>query len=143
MFKHLFSFKGRMRRRDYWISAVATPFVTFILFLLIITGLPEDSPLAASLLLIVFGVGIWYEMAENTKRCHDLGRSGWWQLIPFYGFALLFARGQEGPNEYGPDPKANDEIEKVAGLDMKRPASQFDVEMAAIRLEREKNSGRL
>lgn len=45
------------------------------------------------------------------QRCHDLNKSGWFYLvlvIPVIGiiFALylLFAKGTEGPNQYGPDP---------------------------------------
>jgi hypothetical protein len=42
------------------------------------------------------------------KRAHDLGLSGWYILIPFFGFWLFFAPGQSGPNKFGPDPRAPD-----------------------------------
>jgi uncharacterized membrane protein YhaH (DUF805 family) len=48
-----------------------------------------------------------------VKRLHDLGRSGWEYflfLLPFYniylGLLLLFKRGSDGDNKYGPDPLA-------------------------------------
>lgn len=33
------------------------------------------------------------------RRCHDMGRNGWYSLIPFYNpFVLLFKRSQEREN---------------------------------------------
>ena len=45
-------------------------------------------------------------MAQAVKRSHDLDNTGWYILIPFYGFWLLFAEGTRGNNKYGEDPKA-------------------------------------
>lgn len=46
-----------------------------------------------------------------VRRCHDLDRSGYWGLlvlIPvvnfFFLLYLLFAKGTDGWNQYGPDP---------------------------------------
>jgi len=50
-----------------------------------------------------------------TRRLHDIGKSGWWQLIgfiPFLGAIVLivfFAKqGDSGSNEYGPSPLPQD-----------------------------------
>jgi len=48
---------------------------------------------------------VWFMCAQNCKRSHDSGNSGWYQLIPFYVIYLLFAKGEEGANEYGDNPK--------------------------------------
>jgi uncharacterized membrane protein YhaH (DUF805 family) len=48
----------------------------------------------------------WFILAQGAKRCHDIGKSGWWQFIPFYPFFLMFEKGQEGKNKY-------DEIETL------------------------------
>lgn len=38
---------------------------------------------------------------QCIKRCHDLGVSGLYSLIPIWNpFALLFLRGDEGENDY-------------------------------------------
>jgi uncharacterized membrane protein YhaH (DUF805 family) len=49
---------------------------------------------------------LWFYLAQGAKRCHDLGNSGWWQLIPFYGVFLLFQNSEPGVNKYGYNPKA-------------------------------------
>ncbi len=88
MFKNPFSFQGRIRRTEYGLSIIITALIN----------------------IITFGFGIFltlpFMIAQNTKRCHDLGKSGWWQLIPFYAVILLFEGGQNGINQYGADPKA-------------------------------------
>ena len=37
---------------------------------------------------------------------HDVGKSGWFILIPVYSFILTVSKGDEAENEYGQDPKA-------------------------------------
>jgi uncharacterized membrane protein YhaH (DUF805 family) len=59
-------------------------------------------------IILDFTIGVvlfWLSIAQNCKRIHDVGLSGWYQLIPFYGIYLLFARGDGGSNRYGLDPK--------------------------------------
>lgn len=49
-------------------------------------------------------------LAINTRRLHDIGRSGWWQLIAFtiVGIPVLIywfcKESQPGPNAYGSNP---------------------------------------
>ncbi len=45
----------------------------------------------------------WLLLAQGSKRCHDMGISGWWQIIPFYFVTMLFLGGDKKANEYG-DP---------------------------------------
>jgi uncharacterized membrane protein YhaH (DUF805 family) len=48
---------------------------------------------------------LWFILAQGCKRCHDRNNSGWYQIIPFYGLWMLFADGDIGENDYGPNPK--------------------------------------
>ena len=57
---------------------------------------------------------MWYIFAQGAKRCHDCGRSGWYQVIPFYFFWLIFANEETKSNKYG-EPKVQS-IKKATGI---------------------------
>ena len=44
-------------------------------------------------------------IAVGVRRMHDVGKSGWFLLIPIYNFILAVSEGEKGDNKYGPDPK--------------------------------------
>ena len=98
----IFSFKGRAQRSEFW--AINLPIAILSRMSELIPDEAYDN-LAVSLGVIVLAiVMVWIGIATNTRRCHDLGHNGLWQLIPFYGIWLGFVEGQSGANEYGPDP---------------------------------------
>lgn len=66
---------------------------------------PEPSIGASIFVLLSFIPMIWFMWAQSCKRCHDRGNSGWYLIIPFYFFVLLFGDGDVDTNEYGDNPK--------------------------------------
>jgi uncharacterized membrane protein YhaH (DUF805 family) len=96
MFSKLFSYKGRIRRLEYGIT-----FIIMYLGFAFIGGMAEVEETLALLIIPLY----WVVLVQGAKRCHDLGNSGWYQLIPFYFFWMIFAKGDDGVNEYGPNPK--------------------------------------
>jgi uncharacterized membrane protein YhaH (DUF805 family) len=109
MFKNPFSFDGRIRRMEFGLSLII---YYVVYFLAIALGDAGDEIVGAIITLIVFIPLIWFMLAQAAKRCHDLDKSGWWQLIPFYNpFALLFSDGDPGRNEYGSNPKFPEQID--------------------------------
>lgn len=103
MFKRPFSFNGRIRRTEYCLS-----FIIYMIWYGVINAMmetPEPSLGASLFVLISFIPMIWFLWAQNAKRCHDRGNSGWYQIIPFYVFVLMFGGSDEGSNEYGDNPK--------------------------------------
>lgn len=105
MFKKPFSFEGRIRRTEYGISVIIYAIVLFMLNVLIMLANDEGNSSLIILSSFAYIPTTWFLWAQNAKRCHDLGNSGWWQLIPLYPFWLLFQDGQAGTNQYGENPK--------------------------------------
>ena len=105
MFRRPFSGKGRIRRLEFGISCI----LYFVAYL-IVDHLAESSKSNMALVaLMIWLPSYWFLIAQGVKRCHDLGHSGWWQIIPFYYIAMLFFDGDIYTNEYGNDPKGRDE----------------------------------
>lgn len=98
MLYNLFSFEGRIRRTDYCLSLLLYFIASFILEQSIITTQNE-------ILGLLYIPLLWYIWAQGAKRCHNVGRNGWWQIIPFYILYLIFGEGQSETNEYGRNPK--------------------------------------
>jgi len=102
-------FNGRARRSEYWY---------FTLFNLIISIALQfvDNSLGTAFISLIYSLAVLIPgLAVSVRRMHDVGKSGWYILIPIYNLILACTEGQEGPNEYGPDPK--------------RPGMQDDIDM--------------
>lgn len=106
----IFSFKGRVGRLQYWLACFGGLLAFYIpLFLaIVLKGNPSNGLFAICAMLWAFSY-YYLVLAVGAKRCHDLGHSGWFQLIPFYVFVMLFSSGDDAVNEYG---EYNDGISK-------------------------------
>lgn len=47
-----------------------------------------------------------FTLIQGAKRMHDVNKSGWYFLIPFYNLYLTFSPGTKGNNDYGIDHKS-------------------------------------
>jgi len=113
-------FQGRSRRMEYWMFVLFTVLICLVPWILmaVLGGYSSHpSPLAlipALLLLVVALALIIPSIAVQVRRFHDQDKSGWLVLlglIPFVGGLIVFVfmclEGTQGPNQYGPDPKAD------------------------------------
>ena len=85
VFKQYADFKGRARRKEYWMFFL----FWFIIYyaLLLIPAFIEVPEL--SFLGIIFYLGSLVPLlAVGVRRMHDAGKSGWFLLIPIYSFIL-------------------------------------------------------
>ena len=100
----MFSFEGRIRRVEYGITILL--YAVFSVFWTLI-----KMPILHSILFIPL---LWFLWTQGAKRFHDIGKSGWWQIVPFFVLWMLFKDGDVGFNEYGEDPKGRIIIKKVS-----------------------------
>ena len=103
--KQYFDFKGRARRKEYWYFFLFNSIFSVILFYLAVDFPYEGDFLiilffAYSVLLLIPGIAV------AVRRMHDVGKSGWFILIPIYNLILALTKGQVGENRYGVAPKA-------------------------------------
>lgn len=108
MFSRSFSFSGRIRRTEYGITVIISFFINIFMSAMISSVENTSSGSSEGILILYFIILVpylWFLWAQGAKRCHDRGNSGFFQLIPFYIFWMLFAEGDPEPNEYGNSPK--------------------------------------
>ncbi len=102
MFKRPFSFRGRIRRTEYWVSVMLYWFL-FIFIAETINNNPGNNIALVALAMLI--ALLWFIIAQSSKRCHDLGRTAFWMFIPFYFIRMLFIEGGVRKNKYGDNPK--------------------------------------
>ena len=100
MFRTPFLFTGRIRRLEYGLSYII--FKVCIVLGVFVSRELQDGAISFIFLFIVLS---WFLLAQGAKRCHDMGESGFLQLIPFYAFVMIFVEGTIGNNNNGIDPK--------------------------------------
>ena len=107
MFKNPFSFEDRIRRTEYGLSLIIFGVARVIITFFIAAIMPNTNDVSSAIFLsLVLSIPLlWFLWAQGAKRSHDVGWSGWMQLIPFIPLYLIFASGQRGENKYGEDPK--------------------------------------
>lgn len=104
LFHYPFSFRGRIGRIEYLLSFMLCCALYFLSQLFI--------PIIEGLIIMIY---LWFWIAQSVKRCHDVGNSGFYILIPFYILWLLCIAGDEDINEYGSEPmkKYHEQIEEI------------------------------
>lgn len=104
----LFSFRGRIGRRVFWLRWM----IPLIILQALAAGTDGALELEGTLSAILNLVLLYPGLAVNVKRCHDRARSGWFVLIPLIPVVGIFwyfvevgcLRGTAGDNRFGPDP---------------------------------------
>lgn len=108
----LFSFQGRIPRRDYWLKGFMILLPLWLFFNVVMLFRVGGHGVLA---LVIGIVSLWPALALLIKRLHDRNRSGWFAatlLIPIanivVGIWILvevwFLRGTIGTNRFGEDP---------------------------------------
>lgn len=117
VFKNFANFDGRARRKEYWLFVLVNLIISFILgFIDGLAGLSigpveNGNGILGTISSLIFLIP---SIAVGVRRMHDVGKSGWYLLIPIYNLILACTEGENGKNQYGNDPKSNiDEINEI------------------------------
>lgn len=84
------NFEGRASRPMFWWWA---------LFSTIVSQVVAGSD---TLAVLVFLSLLVPSISVAIRRMHDIGRSGWWSLVPVYSIYLAVQPGDPAMNSYGP-----------------------------------------
>jgi uncharacterized membrane protein YhaH (DUF805 family) len=103
---HYVGFSGRARRSEFW-------FWVLFLVLVDIVAMVLNNLLGNAVISTIISLALLLpNLAVGARRLHDVGRTGWWQLIALtlIGIIVLIifwvGDSQPGDNKYGPNPKA-------------------------------------
>lgn len=119
----LFSFQGRLRRRDWWLFAILLTVANMVLAAIgmaVVGGSLMPFMMGARATAFDYGgwlaqrlevqavvslLLLWPSLAVSVKRLHDRDRSGWW-LALIYGLiwaqqGLTFMRHSAGVDAFG------------------------------------------
>ena len=90
-----FSYRGKIGRMGYaatW-AALSGYFLGMGIIGINIDGKSYEMAIAMPLM-SGYLVVAYLLIPQGAKRCHDLGHSGWWQLIPGYILVMLLGKGR-------------------------------------------------
>lgn len=100
-------FTGRARRKEYWMFFLFNMIISICIG--IIEGILSEGRTDVMFLGNIYSLAVLLpSLAVAVRRMHDVGKSGWYMLIPIYNLILAVTEGERGTNEYGPDPKSED-----------------------------------
>lgn len=110
VFENYANFSGRARRSEYWYFVLGNAIISFTINILTALLSPKLVFLG-----IVYSLAVFIPtIAVLIRRMHDVGKSGWYILIPIYNLILACTAGDYGKNDYGQDPKNDfDEIDEI------------------------------
>lgn len=119
------NFGGRASRREYWsYTLIIKPCLVVASFIALYVGglfsflafvishsmddflesFGASTVIGVPLTLLLMLMVSLHGLSVSVRRMHDAGKSGWWVLVPFASFFLLFKKGDEEWNIYGEPP---------------------------------------
>jgi len=118
-------FTGRASRSEFWYFQLFNLVASFIVGF--VGGLLDAPVLNSiySLAVIVPSVAVW------IRRMHDVGRSGWFCLVPIYNLILAISTSETQTNAYGPVPNDAQPYNQFAPVNQSNSVSSAKVEQLA------------
>ncbi|MEM9777168.1 MAG: DUF805 domain-containing protein [Chloroflexota bacterium] len=116
--KQYFDFKGRARRKEYWMFTLFNLIILAALSVIDFAVLGADVETGGMILYPLYALIVFIpSLAVGIRRLHDSGRSGWYMFtvfIPVIGSLVLIyflvQDSEAGDNKWGPNPKKAPQI---------------------------------
>ncbi len=126
-------FRGRARRREYWMFDLINFLVFWTLFVIaVLIGKAGFGYLIGLPFLYALATVI-PSFAKLVRRLHDTNHRGWWFLItmiPLVGLLILLrflvADSDPGENRFGANPKARPVVASAPGMGYLAPPLSHD-----------------
>ena len=101
----LFSFKGRINRKPWWLASLGAGFAASLLTAILeavarsagetivnpVTHQFEPTGIFGLAISLIALVNAWIAFALSVKRLHDRDRTGWWLIAPYIGLAIAIS----------------------------------------------------
>jgi uncharacterized membrane protein YhaH (DUF805 family) len=110
------NFNGRARRSEFWwfyLFTVILSIVATVIDTTIFNKGVQDIGIVNTVVSLAF---LLPSIGAGVRRVHDVGKSGWFILIPIYNIVLFCTNGDAGTNEYGTDPKGLEMEEDINAI---------------------------
>ena len=92
VFENYANFNGRARRSEYWYFVLMNFIVLIVAAILDSTLGLNFSPLPYGYLYLVVALATFIPgLAVAVRRLHDVGKSGWFFLVPIYNLILYLS----------------------------------------------------
>ena len=100
-------FKGRARRKEFWMFYLFTTLATLVFRILdnifnTNFGEYDEQGILETIYNLIVIIPF---LAVTARRMHDVGKSAWFMLIPFYNFYLTLLDSEPHANKWGDNPK--------------------------------------
>jgi len=122
-FKNYASFSGIAIRKEYWYFVLFNIIFSIVAKVLDNSFFHNSSTNAFGETETSSSFGLFYtvyvlgtlvpSISLGVRRMHDVGKSGWFLLIPFYNLILALSDSENGENQYGPLPDETNETETI------------------------------
>jgi uncharacterized membrane protein YhaH (DUF805 family) len=105
------TFDGRAHRTEFWMFVLVNIVISIGLNI-VDAVIGTNGEYGGGVLSSIYSLAVLIPtLAVGARRLHDIGKSGWWQLIaliPIVGAIVLIVwfatKGKGGANEHGPNP---------------------------------------
>ena len=107
-FGKFFTFSGRASRPEFWWFYLFSVLISWGADIATGASMGPNSDVAAGIQVLLGLIFFFPTLAVSTRRLHDTGHSGWWQLLYLTGIGIIVlivwwaSKGETEDNKYGP-----------------------------------------